>query len=42
MSEVQEFSDSTYMIDDVQIVDSIKIIEFVKQAAYKEEINLIL
>ena len=40
LNEIKEFSDSTYVVDDQQIVDSIKIIDFVKKAAGKNEINL--
>ncbi len=40
LSEIQEFSDSTYVIDDQQITDSIRIIDYVKIAAGKEAINL--
>ena len=40
LSEIQEFSDSTYMIDDQQIIDTIHIIDFVKKVAGKEEIDL--
>ncbi len=40
LNEVSEFSDTTYIVDDQQYTDSIKIIDFVKIAAAKEEINL--
>lgn len=40
LSEIQEFSDSTYMVDDLQIIDSIKIIDFVLKAAGRDELNL--
>ncbi len=38
--EIDEFSDSTYVMGGVQVKDTIRIIDFVKQAANKEEINL--
>lgn len=40
LSEIQEFSDTTYWTNDMLVTDSIKIIDYVKQAAGKEEINL--
>lgn len=40
LNEIQEFSDSTYWADDMLFSDSIKIIDYVKVAAGKEEINL--
>ncbi|MCK5372131.1 MAG: hypothetical protein KAQ62_26400, partial [Cyclobacteriaceae bacterium] len=40
LSEIREFSDSTYVVDDQQIIDTIKIIDFVIKAAGKEQINL--
>jgi len=40
LSEVQEFSDSTYWSDDILFTDSIRIIDFVKEVANKEELNL--
>lgn len=40
LSDIQEFSDSTYLVNDQQIIDSINIIDYVKKAAWKEDINL--
>lgn len=40
LSEIQEFSDTTYWTNDILQTDSINIIDFVKLAAGKEEINL--
>ncbi len=40
LSEIQEFSDSTYVVDDQLVIDTINIIDFVKIAAGKKEIKL--
>ena len=40
LNEIQQFSDSSYFADDIFFEDSIRIIDFVKIAASKEEIDL--
>ncbi|MCG8309843.1 MAG: hypothetical protein MI975_20775 [Cytophagales bacterium] len=40
LNEVQEFSDSSYWADDILFTDSVPIIDYVKQAASREVINL--
>jgi Leucine-rich repeat (LRR) protein len=40
LNEVEEFSDSTYIVDGQEVIDSVKIIDYVKQAASKTEIDL--
>lgn len=40
LSDISAFSDSTYVVDDQEVRDSLRIIDFVKLAAGKEEINL--
>lgn len=40
LSEIQEFSDSTYILENQMITDSIKVIDYVKMAASRKELNL--
>jgi len=40
LSEIQEFADSTYIIDGQTFTDSVRIIDYVLKAADREELNL--
>ncbi len=40
LNDIQEFSDSTYIVNGQEIVDSVRIINYVKKAADKTELDL--